>query len=261
MKTIVFQSFRTEGVPAYITACMETARAWTQAQGHTYRFFDDQFLTLVPESYRQKAGKLLCLVTDLARIIQARAFLAQGFEQVIWMDADLFIFQPDRLRLPIFPDFRYCKEVWLHRSSSGEIYPVQKVNNSVCIFGPGAVQHLDEYIRYCTAAFDRAESFTNALVMSTEVLTRSYQAIDNITVIGMLSPALLQALLLREDDVLSRYVAWQGSPIFALNLCNMLREGFSDAPGLFDYLILHALPALKGAAGELLAASRGPDSV
>ncbi len=256
MKTIVFQSFRTENVPGYIAPCLESVRTWARSRGHHYHFIDDRFLSLVPDSYRSKAGNLLCLVTDLARIIQARAFLQQGFEQVIWMDADLFIFQPERLQLPVFPDFRYCKEVWLHRAKSGEIYPAQKVNNSVCIFGPDGLRHLDEYIQHCTAVFESTEALTNGLVMATEVLTRSYQAIENIRVIGILSPALLQAVLLQEENVLAQYIAWQGSPIFAVNLCNMLREGFTDAPGLFDYLLVQALSSLKGSSGHILAGDR-----
>ena len=256
MKTIVFQSFRTERVPAYIAACLESVQTWTRSQGHQYEFIDDRFLSLVPDSYRSKAGSLICLVTDLARILQARSFLQQGYDQVIWMDADLFIFQPEQLRLPIVADFRYCKEIWLHRAKSGEIYPIQKVNNSVCVFGPEGNRHLEEYIQHCRAVFEIEETFTNGLVMATEVLTRSYQAIDNIRCIGILSPALLQAILLGEEDVLVQYIAWQGSPVFAFNLCNMLREGFTDAPGLFDYLVVQSLSNLRGSSGDILTGRR-----
>ncbi len=50
--TVVFQSFRTRDVPAWITRCMETARAWAALRGFDYQFLDDRFFDRIPDRYR-----------------------------------------------------------------------------------------------------------------------------------------------------------------------------------------------------------------
>ena len=222
------------------------------SQGYAYSFLDDQFLSLAPEWYRVKAGAMTCVVTDLARLVHARMLLLQGYEQVIWMDADLLVFQPERLRLPACPTFRYCKEVWLQRTPSGDIAPLFRVNNSVCLFGPEGLSHLDEYIQHCLTLVRGSGHMTSALTVGTDVLTRSFPHGGNIDCIGMLSPVLLQAVLREERDVIARYAAWQGAPVFAVNLCNNYRTGFGEVAGLFDYLVEEAVAELLETQGGLL---------
>ena len=43
MKTVVFQSYKTEDVPPWIATCMDGVRQWSAAKGFDYRFMDDQF--------------------------------------------------------------------------------------------------------------------------------------------------------------------------------------------------------------------------
>ncbi len=255
MTTIVFQSFRTQDVPGYIHTCLKSVRGWAEGLGYGYAFLDDQFLSLAPEWYRRKAGTLTCVVTDLARLVQARTLLLRGYDQVIWMDADLLVFQPERLRLPATPSFRYCKEVWLQRTPLGAVAPLFRVNNSVCVFGREGVGHLDAYIHQCLTLVRATESLASALMVGTEVLTRSFQHAETIDSVGMLSPVLLQAVLREELDVIARYSAWQGAPVFAANLCNNYRSGFGEVAGLFDYLLEEAVAELLETQGGLLAAS------
>ncbi len=42
MKTAVYQSYRTRDVPAWVNRCMQSVRAWADAQPFDYRFIDDR---------------------------------------------------------------------------------------------------------------------------------------------------------------------------------------------------------------------------
>jgi hypothetical protein len=101
MKTIVYQSYRTQQVPPWITTCMGTVRAWADQQGFDYRFYDDGFFEYAPQWFRDKAQHGICPVTDLARLVVARELLAQGYERTVWVDADLLVFAPEQLRLDL----------------------------------------------------------------------------------------------------------------------------------------------------------------
>ena len=56
MKTVVYQSYRTTSVPAWIDECMKSVRRWAQLKGFEYVFFDDEIFERVPSWYRQKAN-------------------------------------------------------------------------------------------------------------------------------------------------------------------------------------------------------------
>ena len=60
MQTIVYRYYRTQQVPAWISTCMDTVRAWAEQQGFDYRFHDDAFHGYAPPWFRDKAqvGKL-----------------------------------------------------------------------------------------------------------------------------------------------------------------------------------------------------------
>ncbi len=255
MSTLIFQSFRTENVPSYIPQCLQSVRAWAQGAGHTYEFWDDAFLRLVPEWYRARAGWHTCVVADLARLLQARTYLQQGWERVVWMDADVLVFDPERLHLPPTRAFRYCREIWLHRTPEGQIFPAHKVNNAVCIFGPEALDHLNEYIARCMALVAALPAVSNSLMVGTDVLTSPFSGQDRIENVGIVSPMLLQAILRDENEVLRHYVSWHGCPVYAANLCNVYRLLY-EAPGLFDYLLEQAIAKLLATRGGLLGEDR-----
>ena len=62
MKTIVYQSYRTTDVPAWVQTCLHSARDWAASRGFEYRFFDDRFFDYCPPWYREKVGKQVLLL-------------------------------------------------------------------------------------------------------------------------------------------------------------------------------------------------------
>ncbi|MGO1118471.1 hypothetical protein ACTL6U_07200 [Rhodovibrionaceae bacterium A322] len=101
LKTLVYQSAPAEGQrPAWIGRCLRSVENWAKDQGFTYRFYDDRFLELVPQDLVLRAKGRLQMVADVARLLLAQQLLhKEGWERVIWADADFLIFDPPALRL------------------------------------------------------------------------------------------------------------------------------------------------------------------
>jgi hypothetical protein len=64
-RTVVYQSYRTRDVPAWIATCMHTVRAWAASRGFDYRFIDgrlfDRALPGSSASMRTSAASLLMI--------------------------------------------------------------------------------------------------------------------------------------------------------------------------------------------------------
>ncbi|MFZ0695138.1 MAG: hypothetical protein WAN51_13520, partial [Alphaproteobacteria bacterium] len=66
MRTLVYQSYCMANVRRFIARCLETARAWADAQGFDHEFIDDRIIEVVPRSYFDKVRGRILLVVDLA---------------------------------------------------------------------------------------------------------------------------------------------------------------------------------------------------
>ena len=91
MRSVVFQSFRTADVSPWQERCLRSVREWASSRGVEYRFVDDSFFERCPAWYREKVHADKLLMSDLARLIVARELHDEGFERVVWVDADLLV--------------------------------------------------------------------------------------------------------------------------------------------------------------------------
>jgi hypothetical protein len=230
--TVVVQSFRTYDVPQWIQDCTKTVRDWAALSGFSYQFSGDEFLALAPEWYRQKAGASITVVTDLARLLLIRNALQAGFECAVWMDIDVLIFNAQRLTVDTEIPFGYSQQAWLEK---GDLYPA--INNSVCLFRNQreSLAHLEEYIDACLSIMKALPQVEDHTEVGTKYLTARHRQspLPILKGFGLLSPAIMEAVLQEDDATIARFVAAQGGPIYAANLCNFFRspkEGFSKVP-------------------------------
>ena len=251
MKTIVYQSYRTQKVPAWISACMGTVRAWADQQGFDYRFYDDGFFEYAPPWFRDKAQHGICPVTDLARLVVARELLAQGYQRTVWVDADLLVFAPEQLRLDRTQDFMFCHELWVWADAAGALQLMHRVNNSITVFCAGNT-HLDFFIDACLR-IGRHQPQIGKLVVGTRFLSglRSvlpYPLLENV---GMVSPAMMQEIALGQATPhLRRYAQALLAPLACANLCGSLHgrqlSGVFSGDALYEKVI-DTLLASRGA--------------
>jgi hypothetical protein len=229
MKTVVFQSFRTTGVPDWITTCMGTVRAWAERNGFEYRFFDDEFLALAPDWYRERCRGEMCPVTDLARLVKSRDLLAAGYQRTVWVDADVLVFAPERLRIDAVEDFGFCYELWPYADSSGRLCFHRRANNSITVFTESNRQ-LDFLIDACLrlARSGRIHKLSiGAHLVSGLAQLLPIQLVANA---GIFSPLLMLDIAQGAQGITPAYAAQLPGALGAANLCGSLvgrpTEGF-----------------------------------
>lgn len=255
--TVVLQSFRTHDVPDWIQRCMESVRRWSDQRQFTYTFVGDELLALPPEWFRKKAGRYLNIVTDLGRLLCAREFLARGADCVLWIDADVLIFQPDALNLDSNLSYGYSKEAWCRKDDQGRISASLKVNNAACLFrGDEAGRaHLDGYIEDCLSILEATDKVRDHTLIGTRYLTakNNQSGLPVLRGFGLLSPLVMRAIMNADDEVLACFGAHHGEPIYAANLCNFFRG--SGGSGIADDIYSAVVDALTQTAGRCLSSA------
>jgi hypothetical protein len=222
VKTAVFQSYRTREVPGWLELCMGSVRAWASQRGYDYRFIDDRFFDYAPDWYRQKAGNQVLLVADLARLLVARELLG-SFDRVIWLDADVLVFDPARLLVEVPPRYAFCAETWVFPDPQGNVTLAHNVNNAVCVFCRGNA-FLDFYIDAAQRIVANKEplAHTDASTNFLTALAR-LMPLPQITNVGLFSPPVMADLAGAGDRFLGALLDAVPSGYAAANLCASLR--------------------------------------
>jgi len=234
MRTAVLQSFRDVDVPRWLIECLASVRRWADTRGFEYLFLGDEFLSFSPRWFREKVHDQVLNVADIARLEWLLRSL-ETHDRAIWVDADVLIFRPSMLQMPVGAGIYFSREIWVDPGSSPPL--VEKVNNSVICVN-AARSNLQEYLEDCYALAKR--SGVDRLAFGTRYLTQRHalRPLDLLTDIGLLSPTLLSEVCAGGGPWLQRHaVAWQ-SPIAGVNLCGSLRgrrsQGIEMTDSLFD---------------------------
>lgn len=219
MKTVVYQSFRTENVPPWIQACLDSAREWAAYQGFEYRFYDDRFFDLVPRDLYPRASEHKCLLADYARLVAARQLLEEGFDRAIWLDADLVVFSPKEFKISVSSGYAFCREVWLDRVTWGRPQFRLTVNNAASVFCRDEAI-LDFYFD-AAGAILRSDQPLTALSIGTDFLVRLQRArnFPLLTNVGIFGPEMTYRYLQDDGRFLRPYLNFQTSTVHAANLC------------------------------------------
>lgn len=256
MKTIVYQSFQAKETPRWVEKCLETVRDWAESKGFDYQR-EDNFWDYVPDWYADKVQGKINVVADLARLELARKFLRQGYDRAIWMDADIVVFDRDRLTIDPTEDYLVCREVWLDTADDinlgeGEIFCSKKVTNSLVMFAKNN-NFLDFYLDACKSIVKKNTGRLSKLCVSTKFLTKLNEIVELPLYhhIGLFSPILMHGLTNNHKEIIDLYARSLESPVYAANLCFSLRnkdyKGLSIPDSLYEETI-NKLIATKGEA-------------
>ena len=269
MKTVVFQSYRTEEVPDWIGQCLARVRLWAEARGWAYRFYGDEALDRVPPWYRSKAGHRLPVVTDLARLLLARELLqdtvsGESFERAVWLDADLLVFDAERLDIDAAAEFAFGREIWVQENTSGGLRTYRSVHNAVCVFCRGN-SFLDFYIDACQSVVRRYDGDTDKggglpnQIVGTKLLSALHNIIGFplIETVGMFSPLVLEDVVNGGGAALDLLRRQSPVPPAAANLCHSLSESGTEATRGGDALAGAAVEALLADGRSLFSSARG----
>jgi hypothetical protein len=206
--TIVFQTFRNHTVPNWIQRCLDSVQKWARRHGHDYSLVGDEFFDLCGREYLSHGKKNPRAITNLARLIATRQHLDAGYRRVIWMDADIFVFDPENLvfdfpAASLITGYAFGREVWIRDDTSGAIYAKPPVpHNAATYFTQDAVdlEILTELIRHIDAKREIVSNFQVGVG-----LLRGLQyslMFPTFSHVGVFSPTVVRALANREEKVL-----------------------------------------------------------
>lgn len=218
MKTLVFQSFRTE-VPAWIERCMDSARGWSQLRGYEYQFLGDDIFDVLPAWFRDAYRGRMLPLTDLARGICARNFLDNDWDRVIWVDADVLVFMPERFDVTTEHSYALCMELWCEKKW-GELIFDRRINNCISVYDGGNV-----FLPFYIEAMQSLARAKGPSLTDWDIGTNFLSALGRIVPlpllgnVAMLSPALVSALAAHDAALLRRYSREMGQVCGATNLC------------------------------------------
>jgi len=237
MKTVLFQSYREEGVPPWLQACMKSVQSWAVTRDFEYSFFGNEFLELAPSWFRQKAKGRMPVITDLCRLLQARHFLENGYERVIWLDADILIFDGENLFIDAEKDFAFAREIWVQPDSKGGLKAYRNVHNAASVYIKGNA-FLDFYIHASQSIMSNVpedKGFPNQLV-GPKLLTAFHNIVgfNLIDDVGMLSPLVIRDILAGGGGALDLLRKQTPKSLRAANLCSSLVGKTTDGVSLTD---------------------------
>lgn len=247
-KVAVLQSFRTVDVPSWITCCMDSVRQWAMSQGWDYLVLDDRFLDLPPGWVRERCGSNLYAVTDVARLIWAQDVLSGDYQRVIWVDADVLVFDSGGLarHVDAVHEHGFARELFL-RVAGNRTDPQWGLNNAVMVFDRHAPV-LADYLQMCLA---RLEGCRDGEVPRTAMGPTLLQQLDaaghlhRIEAVGLFTPAMLEPFAAGRDALMRKYLSHCPVPPAAANLCHFMRNATvaSQRPA-FDRMYAAAIERL-----------------
>ena len=243
--TLVIQSHRSPLPFNWLQECIDSVSKWAAFSQFGYRFYGDEIFDLVESPIRQKLEQRPVILSDLARLKALQKGLTDGYQTVIWCDADFLIFKPEDFILPQ-PKFALGRELWVQQSDSGKLRLYRKVHNAFMMFRRDN-HFLDFYADAAESLIKRNQGKMSPQFIGPKLLT----ALHNIVTCpvmeqaGMLSPLVMRDLLADQGDALDLFHSQCETLPTGVNLSSSLTEveGFDDAQmgKLIQLLLQHRM--------------------
>lgn len=236
--TLVIQSHAAGAGGTWIDLCTASVRGWAAQQGYDYRLLGDALFDDIPPRYRAQVGSRTPILADLGRLQAARAALAQGYEQVVWMDADVLLWAPQRLGRLQVSDACFGREAWVQQMDSGRWRVYRSLHNAFCAFRAGSVV-LPFLERATRSIIERADGSNIAPQMVGPKLLTALHNIAQFEVndaVGAISPPVLEDLHRGDGPALRRLVQEGGLELAGANLCASL-TGAADLTAVCQKLL------------------------
>jgi hypothetical protein len=250
--TIVIQSFRNHTIPTWIQRCLDSVQKWARLKEYDYSLAGDEFYDLCGSEYLTRGSKNPQAITNLARLVATRQRLDAGYQQVIWMDADIFVFDPAKLAFDFSAEtlttgYAFGREVWLSRDLSGVIHVTSPIAHNAATFFTRNALDLDMLITLIRHIDARRQIVSNYQVGVNLLRGLQYSLMfPTFSHVGMFSPILLRALAERDEKILQFYGRANRYHACAANLCLSLQDEVTED------VLWRAMDHLEARAGDAI---------
>ena len=217
--TLVIQSHRDPLPYAWLQACLSSVQDWAAANRFDYRFLGDELFDLLDGQIIQRTQGQVVIATDLARLLHIQKALEQGYQCVIWLDADFLVFNPTEFK-PVDMPYALGREVWVQLNNKGRLQAYIRVHNAFLMFrldNPFLAFYLDTAQRLLVQNMgSMPPQFIGPKLLS---------ALHNICqcpvqeTAAMLSPLTIKGMLNDDPDVIDLFCRRSLQMPVAANLC------------------------------------------
>lgn len=217
--TLILQSHRTPLPYPWLEACLASVQSWCEENDYQYRFVRDELLSYVPDAVLQKTREQVVIATDLARLRLIQQALTEGFNYIVWMDADFLIFRPSDFVLPM-EEFACGREVWVQQDDGDTLKVYKKVHNAFMLFH----KH-NSFLPFYADTAERLVLQNQGSMPPQYIGPKLLTALHNIvgfTVMepaAMFSPLVIKNILQGGGKALELFIQHSTLPIAAANLC------------------------------------------
>lgn len=219
MKTLVIQSHQSPLPYAWLARCLDSVRSWCDMNQYEYRFMGDEIFACVPDGLMDKTKNQSVIATDLARLVVLQDALENGYETVIWLDADFLIFNAAEFVLPDLP-YALGREVWVQHDKRGKLKVYKKVHNAFLMFRRG-----NSFLDFYRETADRLLRQNQGVMPPQFIGPKLLTALHNVAVLpvmesaGMLSPLVINDIIEGNGPALALFVAHSAQAAAGANLC------------------------------------------
>jgi hypothetical protein len=225
-----------------LQACLDSVANWAQSNQYHYRYIGDEIFTTLDQELLDKTRSQLAIASDLARLISLQQGLAEGYDCVVWCDADFLIFNPESFVLPE-TEYALGREVWVQYDAQGRLRAFVKVHNALLMFRRG-----NTFLDFYRATAERLLRLNQGRIPPQFIGPKWLTALHNIAqcpvmeTAAMLSPLVMRDCLAGQGEALQLFRKKSPAPPAGANLSSSLteREGLTDADMNSLIEILHA---------------------
>lgn len=193
-------------------------RAFAEASDSAHELVGDELFDLAPPELRRLPSVLPA--TDVARLVLLLDRLRNGWDEVVWVDADVVVWDPSRVDVtPPVRGVAVCPEVWVTTDgATGGLRALAYVNNAVLATSDaGATRELLDATLARAVAGEVGERS-----LGPDLLTPRHRRSPMPTVrgVGVVSPVVLADLASGgAGEAVALLAACAPSPLGAANLC------------------------------------------
>lgn len=225
----VLQSCPASERHGWLERCMHSVREWAQARHYAYHWVGDELFDRLPDDLRPSRHISPVIASDIARLVWMQDVLKQGCQNVVWLDADVLIFRPGQFSLADAP-CAVGREVWVQADAAQRWRVHRKVHNAVMQASGGDDGHNSFIDFYCETAQRLVRANRGGMpaqFVGPKLLTALHNVVQLpvIECAGMLSPAVIDDLLMGGGDALACMLGKSKAPLHAANLCRSSVHG------------------------------------
>lgn len=252
---LIIQAYENTTTPAWIQRCLDSVKSWAETSGHDYRFSPLLF-DRVPAWFRDRCGPEIGPMTDLGRLCLMQHWFDQGASPVVWIDADVLVFDPRHLHIPPGLGFLAIDEITvgagpdgvpviMDRSVNGALLGASRDNAMFGIYRDA----IESLVRNAPAG-RLPRTIAGPQLLST--LAKQHP-INCLTTVGLFTLPILNDIAQGVELMPRTFSQSFGHRVAAANLCHFFRDMVvaGDVPR-YDAILEQAINRLLESRGEVV---------